>query len=148
MGGRFKLRISRMLCASFGSCRPRNTANLIEKPVLLVTKELPQRKKISERSQCFVLDDTEGRTCPPASPISSLNSYYKFQEFEGKERKKKSRKTKNNKKRDSYHFSSEEETETFFSSKSFSSEYHCRKKNDFSPENSRSSTEKISEHEF
>ncbi|KAF8400785.1 hypothetical protein HHK36_014087 [Tetracentron sinense] len=114
-------------------CRPRwpETMEVVGKDCIVAKKKL-QRRKVSDQSLFFV----SGDPCPPASPISPLNSFYK-------ERKKKSKK---NKKKESCRFSSssaetngglfssengiEDETETFFSSKSFSSDYsesHRRK---------------------
>ncbi|XP_043700028.1 transcription repressor OFP8-like [Telopea speciosissima] len=149
MGG-FKLRLSRMFRASFGSCRSRSVAIFISQihhessaEDGFATMEKLRSPELMEQSPCFGFDDAKGRTCPPASPISPLNSYYKLEEFESKRGKIKSKETKqkknqrsmNNKSRfhfdsslgesDSGWFSTEEsgdETETFLSSKSLSSD--------------------------
>ncbi|KAF8393366.1 hypothetical protein HHK36_021609 [Tetracentron sinense] len=118
-----------------------------------VIHKVLQRRKVSQRNLFFVLGDTEGRTCPPASPISPLNE---FQEIKTKERKKKQKKNKNTHKKKSNRFSSssaetngnggwfsseediDDETETFFTSKSFFSDSSGGR-------NNRSSRRKISE---
>ncbi|RWR77406.1 transcription repressor OFP8 [Cinnamomum micranthum f. kanehirae] len=98
-----------------------------------------RRRRVSEMTLYF--PSVDGRKCPPASPVSPLNSlHYKSQKKEkkeepGKKNKKKKKTTgKETIKRlltvtsstDSYEFfgsegEKEEESETFFSSKSFSS---------------------------
>nr|DAD35762.1 TPA_asm: hypothetical protein HUJ06_006402 [Nelumbo nucifera] len=112
--------------------------------ITVAPKEVLQRSKVSKHGPCFVSGDMGGRTCPPASPILPLNSFYSFEEFQPKERKKRSKKTrkthrKYKKKESFYHLSSpsaetnggewfssedelDDETETFFSSRSFSSD--------------------------
>ncbi|PIA65025.1 hypothetical protein AQUCO_00100477v1 [Aquilegia coerulea] len=101
------------------------------------TNEVLPRRKVSDRGVYIVSGEKEGRTCPPASPISPSNSLFKLHEKEMKESKKKAKKIKktHQKKKDKYRlsfsseesnnngwFSSEDETEKFFSSKSFSSD--------------------------
>ncbi|XP_042492327.1 transcription repressor OFP8-like [Macadamia integrifolia] len=180
MGGGFKLRLSRMFRSSFGLCRSRSAAVLIEKQVFIsktrndfhpieplspkdqslssistprmesssadgfATMEMLQSSEVMERSECVGFDDSKGRTCPPASPASPLNSYYKLEEFEPKGGKIRSKETKSKKtqrssirKKGRFHFDSSsgesdsgwfsteesgDEAETFFSSKSFSSD--------------------------
>ncbi|KAF8364615.1 hypothetical protein HHK36_033414 [Tetracentron sinense] len=88
---------------------------------------------ISHEMGVFPLKYTKGRTYPPASLISPLNE---FQEIKTKERKKKYKKNKNTHKKESNLFSSsqtetnggwfssedniDDETETFFTLRSFS----------------------------
>ncbi|XP_031258401.1 transcription repressor OFP8 [Pistacia vera] len=136
MENRFKLRISRMFRASFGSCRSRNISDVIEKAVFSPQKHknfhmieplspkarpfpsickprcpeatnmivdqgcfdtLP-RRKVSEQYSPFVLAASDGRMCPPASPISPLNPfYYEYKQFGFKEKEKDSSKNKKKK---------------------------------------------------
>nr|DAD39445.1 TPA_asm: hypothetical protein HUJ06_013768 [Nelumbo nucifera] len=127
-------------------CRPRwsETMEVVwNESVTIAPKEVLQKSKVSEHGPCFVSSDMGGRTCP-ASPVLPLSSFYSFEEFQPNERKKRSKKTrkthrKYKKKESFYHlsssstkingggwFSSEDElhdeTETFFSSRSFSSD--------------------------
>ncbi|KAJ0031165.1 hypothetical protein Pint_13174 [Pistacia integerrima] len=136
MENRFKLRISRMFRASFGSCRSRNISDVIEKAVFSPQKHknfhmieplspkarpfpsickprcpeatnmivdhgcfdtLP-RRKVSEQYSPFVLAASDGRMCPPASPISPLNPFYhEYKQFGFKEKEKDSSKNKKKK---------------------------------------------------
>ncbi|KAJ4957588.1 hypothetical protein NE237_024699 [Protea cynaroides] len=101
------------------------------------TMEVFQRSKVTELSQCFGFHDTKGRTCPPASP----DDLEEFEQKEGRRKEKKTTKKAKKKKAqkriskkerlhfdsssgetESAWFSSGDETETFFSSKSFSSD--------------------------
>ncbi|KAL5729258.1 hypothetical protein ACHQM5_002233 [Ranunculus cassubicifolius] len=93
-----------------------------------VAKDALFRRKVSDGGLYFVSGGKEGRTCPPASPISPMNALFKLHEKEMKDRKKTA--TKKTKKPLHYSnngwFSSEDdtedETETFFSSRSLSSD--------------------------
>ncbi|XP_044463508.1 transcription repressor OFP8 [Mangifera indica] len=136
MENRFKLRISRMFRASFGSCRTRNISDVIEKAVFspqnhknfhmiepLSPKARPftsickprcpeeanmivnhscfdslPRRKVSEEYSPFVVAASNGRMCPPASPMSSLYPFsYEYKQFGFKEKKKDSLKNKKKK---------------------------------------------------
>ncbi|XP_043701026.1 transcription repressor OFP8-like [Telopea speciosissima] len=125
-------------------CRPRRTETMESAADdVFVRMQVFQRSKVTERSQCVGFDDAKEGTCAPALPVSPLNSYYEIEEFEAKEGRRKAKKTKGKKKKktqkkiskkerlhfdsssgetDSGWFSSGDETETFFSSKSFSSD--------------------------
>ncbi|XP_058068924.1 transcription repressor OFP8 [Magnolia sinica] len=150
MDSRFKLGISRIFRASFNSCRSKHISDDAQEPVFIHHPfHLLQPTTPLDRSHSSVrrLDDTDGGSRPPASPISPLNSHIKFQEFrnkeEGKVMKTKKKKVKGREAVDMALSSTsstdthgifstdderEEETETLVSSKSFSSdssELHC-----------------------
>ncbi|KAF8407044.1 hypothetical protein HHK36_006169 [Tetracentron sinense] len=115
-------------------CRPRwsETMEVVGNDCI-ISSEVFNRRKVSERNLFFVSGDTEGRKCPPVSPISPLNE---FQEFKKKSKNKNTHEKMS--KRESNRFSSssaetnggwlssedeiEDETEMFFTSKSFSSD--------------------------
>ncbi|XP_042475703.1 transcription repressor OFP8-like [Macadamia integrifolia] len=130
-------------------CRPRWKERLMESTADdgFGRMQVFQRSKVTERSQClFGFDDAKEGTCPPASPISPFNSFYELEEIEHRGGRRNAKKTKGKKKKkktatqkriskkerlhfdsssgetDSGWFSSGDETETFFSSKSFSSD--------------------------
>ncbi|KAB1201621.1 hypothetical protein CJ030_MR0G002595 [Morella rubra] len=140
MENRFKLRISRMFRSSFGSCRPRNLSDVMEKAVfvphnhqnfhmieplsprprpfpsicrpkpsqtpetvnhscIIPSRDLISRAKLSEPYSPFASTKPDGRTCPPASPISPLNTFYQFGDSKFEQKKKGSERNKKKKKK-------------------------------------------------
>ncbi|PKU62050.1 transcription repressor OFP8-like [Dendrobium catenatum] len=132
-------RPSRNLC---GGCRPTAAAS----PA--VKDKVKKENRKSERSDLYAtgeLGEGDGKTCPPASPsVESPNSahlyYYWIKEAELKDKRKKTKKKMIMKQRqrcrsnrhelsisssfgeEGFGFFSSEETDTFFSSRSFSSD--------------------------
>ncbi|GMQ06543.1 hypothetical protein CsSME_00051086 [Camellia sinensis var. sinensis] len=106
---RLKLRISRMLRSSFGSCKSRNISDDIERPIFVPHQhhqlielfspkssetEICSRLKVSDRNSLLTPPNTFSRNFPPTSPISPLNSLFEFQRSESIQNQKKPRKKK------------------------------------------------------
>ncbi|KAI4350859.1 hypothetical protein L6164_005266 [Bauhinia variegata] len=134
-------------------CRPKGseTSETVDHKCIMSIKDSTPRRKVSEWSPPFVCSNLDGRSCPPASPITTFNpiydKYYGFNEKVRNSKKSKKKKMKNTQKRTKSRevlpFSSdakdenfggywwysndeddegEDETDTLFSSKSLSSD--------------------------
>ncbi|XP_041006798.1 transcription repressor OFP8-like [Juglans microcarpa x Juglans regia] len=156
----FKLRVSRMFRASFGSCGSRNLSDVVEKAVflpqnhqnfhmiepfspsprsftficrpmafqtpetinhscLIAAKDSLSEKKVSPPYSPFASTNPDGRTCPPASPISPSNPFYHFGDSTSKLKKKNGSERNKSKKKKKTTPMKNKPTETFpFSSSS------------------------------
>ncbi|RDX63207.1 Transcription repressor OFP8, partial [Mucuna pruriens] len=132
---RLKLRISRMFRSSFGSCRTRNLADVMEKAVFAPPNDPPSpkhineacivsfkdslpRRKISEWSSPFVLDGNTNNlnlnlnlgvmSCPPTSPNTIHEHAFAFDDKKkgSTTKKKKKKKRRAQKKREFFPFNS------------------------------------------
>ena len=129
-------------------CRPKpcQTPETINRSCIIPAKDLVPRRKVFESYSPFGFANPDGRTCPPASPISPLKKRSERYKSKSKKKKKKKKKTQmKNKQGELFPFSScsqdmsfgswcwysseeedkeerEDETDTLFSSKSLSSD--------------------------
>lgn len=126
MESKVKLRISRMFRASFGSCRSRNISDVMlqshplpppkPKPKQKTetinsscsSSSVPRRKKVSYYSPFIA---TNGRICPPTTPISPDTYYYNNNK--NKKKKTKRRRRDHNSKRFNLLLSSSSSRESF-----------------------------------
>ncbi|GFS41014.1 hypothetical protein Acr_00g0071720 [Actinidia rufa] len=104
---RLKERIFRVLRSPFGSCKSRNTSDIIAGQVFS-----PQIRQNYQLIQLFSprLDPFK---CPPASPISPLNAFHEFEKSEPKPTKKKTENRKNK----SIHLMKTESFENYYDDK-------------------------------
>ncbi|KAG2713140.1 hypothetical protein I3760_04G161200 [Carya illinoinensis] len=72
-------------------CRPKpsQTPETTNHSCLIAAKDSLSEKKVSPPYSPFALADPDGRTCPPASPISPLNPFYQLGDSKSKLKKKK-----------------------------------------------------------
>ncbi|GMH03296.1 hypothetical protein Nepgr_005135 [Nepenthes gracilis] len=80
-------------------CRPRCPESFEEmvRDNCILPKESFPRHKISERNSLYDADDFTGHRCPPVSPASPLNQYFKLQTDDREKRKTKKKKPRKKK---------------------------------------------------